>query len=89
MTKDDASRVQSSQVSLAHLLWKFEPSLTNRFSQAKAGNDMSSNGFAARAQSAGDRNANINASTNSSSSNTVNRGGNAGVGNGGGRAGSK
>ncbi|KAM5430748.1 hypothetical protein McanMca71_005176 [Microsporum canis] len=38
MTKEDASRIQSSQ--------------------ATGGKDMSSGGFAARAQSAGDRNAN-------------------------------
>ncbi|KAF7896539.1 hypothetical protein EAF00_006553 [Botryotinia globosa] len=38
MTKDDASRIQSTQ--------------------ARGGNDMSSSGFAARAQGAGDRNAN-------------------------------
>ncbi|KAK1459585.1 hypothetical protein CMEL01_02584 [Colletotrichum melonis] len=38
MTKDDASRIQSSQ--------------------NKGGKDMSSGGFAARAQGAGDRNAN-------------------------------
>ncbi|KXH52982.1 hypothetical protein CSAL01_13584 [Colletotrichum salicis] len=38
VTKDDASRIQSSQ--------------------AKGGKDMSSGGFAARAQGAGDRNAN-------------------------------
>ncbi|KAK0371835.1 hypothetical protein CLIM01_10804 [Colletotrichum limetticola] len=38
MTKDDASRIQSSQ--------------------DKGGKDMSSGGFAARAQGAGDRNAN-------------------------------
>ncbi|KAF5121111.1 hypothetical protein E5D57_013447 [Metarhizium anisopliae] len=39
MTKSDSSRIQSSQ----------SPE------QAKGGNDMSSGGFAARAQSAGDR----------------------------------
>ncbi|ATZ49521.1 hypothetical protein BCIN_04g06580 [Botrytis cinerea B05.10] len=38
MTKDDASRIQSTQ--------------------AQGGKDMSSSGFAARAQGAGDRNAN-------------------------------
>ncbi|KAK2058369.1 hypothetical protein LY76DRAFT_646238 [Colletotrichum caudatum] len=41
MTKDDASRIQSTQ--------------------AQGGKDMSSGGFAARAQGAGDRNANANA----------------------------
>ncbi|CAF9904685.1 MAG: hypothetical protein GOMPHAMPRED_002916 [Gomphillus americanus] len=35
-------------------------------SQAKGGKDMSSSGFAARAQSAGDRNGNIGSSTNQS-----------------------
>ncbi|KAF7946150.1 hypothetical protein EAE96_009153 [Botrytis aclada] len=39
MTKEDASRIQSTQ--------------------AQGGKDMSSLGFAARAQSAGDRNANV------------------------------
>ncbi|KAK5459557.1 hypothetical protein LTS15_003686 [Exophiala xenobiotica] len=34
-------------------------------SQAKSGGDMSSSGFPARAQGAGDRNANANASNNS------------------------
>ncbi|KIW51742.1 hypothetical protein PV05_10428 [Exophiala xenobiotica] len=48
MTKSDASRIQSSQYR-AH----------RRASQAKSGSDMSSSGFAARAQSAGDRNANV------------------------------
>ncbi|KAI4605865.1 hypothetical protein J4E80_010398 [Alternaria sp. BMP 0032] len=46
MSQSDASRIQSSQD--ANIL----------FTQAKSSGDMSSGGFAARAQGAGDRNAN-------------------------------
>ncbi|TCD65024.1 hypothetical protein EIP91_003345 [Steccherinum ochraceum] len=44
MTKDDASRIQSTQ--------------------AKGGNNVGSNSFASRAQSAGDRNANASGGGN-------------------------
>jgi hypothetical protein len=56
MTQSDASRIQSSQV-----CWKSDsiPSTDTRL-QAQGGKDMSSEGFAARAQSAGDRNVNAN-----------------------------
>ena len=54
MTKSDSSRIQSSQVMKAGPLQHFHPSqLTD--SQARGGGNMSSTGFAARAQSAGDR----------------------------------
>jgi len=56
MTKSDASRIQSSQVRVP-LPWQYRAH--RRASQAKSGSDMSSSGFAARAQSAGDRNANV------------------------------
>jgi len=60
MSKSDAMRVQSTQVSIhsskCRNLWK----LTNKPFQAKNGGDMSANGFAARAQAAGDRLANSN-----------------------------
>jgi len=48
MTKEDASRIQSSQ--------------------AQGGKDMSSSGFASRAQSAGDRNTNAAAGQTNSGS---------------------
>jgi len=57
MSSSDAARVQSTQVShdcTNHL----ELVKTDRFSQAKGGKDMTADGFAARAQSAGDKNAN-------------------------------
>ena len=57
MTKSDAARIQSSQVSSCCVFsW---PELTTCFNkQAQGGKDMSAGGFAARAQAAGDRNAN-------------------------------
>jgi hypothetical protein len=55
MTKDDASRIQSTQVTLTIEL---TISISTNCSQAKSGGDMSSGGFAARAQGAGDKNAN-------------------------------
>ncbi|KAH8774046.1 hypothetical protein BGZ57DRAFT_928428 [Hyaloscypha finlandica] len=60
--------------------------------QAKAGGEMCSNGFSARAQSAGDRNSNVNVGTTKSSSGFGNAGiggGQSGAGSGGGRAGAK
>ena len=60
MEKSDSSRIQSSQV----IAIEFHPvfyvcSLDNISKQAKSGGDMSSRGFAARAQSAADRNNNL------------------------------
>ncbi len=73
MTKEDASRIQSGQVCFAVLLrvWSVYVAdggflcssqsglfkLIDEITQAKAGNDTSSDSFAARAQSAGDKNA--------------------------------
>ncbi|KAL2063715.1 hypothetical protein VTL71DRAFT_5520 [Oculimacula yallundae] len=61
MSKEDASRIQSTQ----------------------GGNDMSSAGFAARAQGAGDRNENANAGAGGNNSGGAQGGGNAGNGQGG------
>tara|TARA_R110002003_G_scaffold86_1_gene7094 strand:+ start:12623 stop:12868 length:246 start_codon:yes stop_codon:yes gene_type:complete len=55
MTQSDASRVQSSQVSFGFM---FASSIVDIALKARGGGDMSSSGFASRAQSAGDRNAN-------------------------------
>jgi len=60
MTQADAAHIQASQVS-----YPTDISMTVLICvKAKTGNDMSSSGFAARAQSAGDRNVNSNASNN-------------------------
>lgn len=68
MTQGDGARIQSAQVSLpdssAH-------GIDLTLSKAKSGGDMSSGGFAARAQSAGAHNAN----------NAASSGGNTGAGN--------
>jgi hypothetical protein len=60
MSKDDASRIQSTQVSSPTLIhWFLLCSRSDMlFLQDKSGGNMSSGGFAARAQGAGDRNAN-------------------------------
>lgn len=57
MSQSDASRIQSAQVSAIPF---HAPVCIDRtaWCEAKGGKDMSSSGFAARAQSAGDRNAN-------------------------------
>ena len=56
MTKEDASHIQSTQVysktPFIHQCYKL------MLWQAKSGGDMSKDGFAARAQAAGDRNTN-------------------------------
>ena len=92
MTKGDASRIQAGQVEFSapfieSVYW------TDRFaSKDKAGGEMCSNGFSARAQSAGDRNSNVNVGTTKSSSGFGNAGiggGQPGAGSGGGRAGAK
>ncbi|UQC74755.1 uncharacterized protein CLUP02_01407 [Colletotrichum lupini] len=70
MTKDDASRIQSGQVrhfppppvvstSLPEIIRVLMPAGRDSVkTMDKGGKDMSSGGFAARAQGAGDRNAN-------------------------------
>jgi hypothetical protein len=60
MSKGDASRIQSTQVSFSTIIHWFPswPRADVLFLQDKSGGDMSSGGFAARAQGAGDRNAN-------------------------------
>lgn len=63
MTKGDSQRIQSSQVSscdaLSAAIAIFQSAQTLRCKQAKGGKDMSSGGFAARAQAAGDKGANV------------------------------
>jgi hypothetical protein len=59
MSQADASRIQGSQVHCPHPTESLETS-SNRF-KATGGKDMSSGGFAARAQSAAATNANNNA----------------------------
>lgn len=70
MTKDDAARIQSANVS--NLQGDAQPErkhlLTSDLTQAKNDGDMSSSGFPARAQAAGDKNANAaNANTTGAS----------------------
>jgi hypothetical protein len=60
MTKSDSRRVQSSQVSNLSIWNSNREYQLTKLLQAKGGNDMSSNGFAARAQAAGDKHANSN-----------------------------
>jgi hypothetical protein len=55
MTQSDASRIQSTQVSFDLV---FTSSIIELVSKARGGGDMTSRGFASRAQGAGDRNAN-------------------------------
>lgn len=55
MTQSDASRVQSTQVSFDFI---FASNIIDLTLKARGGGNMSSSGFAARAQGAGDRNAN-------------------------------
>jgi hypothetical protein len=55
MTQSDASSIQSSQVSCGSM---FASSIVDPTPKARGGGNMSSSGFASRAQSAGDRNAN-------------------------------
>ncbi|ESZ90869.1 hypothetical protein SBOR_8738 [Sclerotinia borealis F-4128] len=55
MTKEDASRIQSTQ--------QWQRKLMELLQQAKGEKDMSSSGFAARAQSAGDRTSTAGATT--------------------------
>ena len=59
MTKEDARRIQSTQVD-AHLTLKTTTMTDSRLTtqQAQGGKDMSSGSFPARAQAAGDKNAN-------------------------------
>lgn len=56
MTQADAARIQSTQVSELKVHLYFQPS-TNIHSKAKGGGDMTSGGFAARAQAAAAHNA--------------------------------
>ena len=56
MTKEAASNIQSTQVILHELRWPIL--LLTKAIQAKGGHDTGSGSFAARAQSAGDRNTN-------------------------------
>ena len=75
MSKDDAGRIQSSQV---HAIFDFSPqeaTMAPRANssvqlQAKSGGDMGKGGFAARAQAAGHKNA--NATGNNGDANTGN-----------------
>jgi hypothetical protein len=67
MGKDDSARISSANVSLQSL----SSSTINCFlttPQAKSGGDMSLSGFAARAQSAADTNANNNAASGNTGS---------------------
>lgn len=90
MTKEDASRIQSSQVSP---FWSWTTRASRRvvpsciptdhyFVQAKGGNNMGSDSFAARAQGAGDRNANTTAADSGNTSNNSGGNNNAGASNG-------
>jgi hypothetical protein len=87
MTKGDSSRIQSSQVcpyppSLS--LIKLKLPLIYSSGQAMGGKDMSSSGFASRAQSAGDRSTNSSGyGQNISSGNNQQGSGNTGGNNGG------
>jgi hypothetical protein len=69
MTKNDSSRIQSTQVRYITLHSYHRAYCL----QARGGHDMSSSGFAARAQSAGDRHTNTG---NQGSNNAANSGGN-------------
>jgi hypothetical protein len=92
MTKGDASRIQAGQVKITAPFMESVYWTDQLASKAKAGGDMSSNGFSARAQSAGDRNSNVNFGTTNTSSGFGNAGigdGKPGGGGGGGRAGAK
>ncbi|KAE8450644.1 hypothetical protein EG329_005988 [Mollisiaceae sp. DMI_Dod_QoI] len=89
MTKSDASRIQSTQVRSPHSSLPQPDSILSgskliydTVSQACNGRDMSSSGFASRAQSAGDRNANanVNANAGSGSGSTATGGGGGGGG---------
>ena len=73
MTSSNASRIQASQARLSFVLPAHNSSPTNT-TQAKSGGDMSSGGFAARAQAAAATNAN-NAGNTGGSSNTSGRSG--------------
>jgi hypothetical protein len=71
MTQADAARIQSSNVSSNHPIPPLHYALCTDSVKAKSGNDS---GFASRAQSAGDRNANAGSTGNSG--NTGNSGSN-------------
>ena len=92
MTKGDASRIQAGQVKFSAPFMESVYWTDQLASKAKAGADMSSNGFSARAQSVGDRNSNVNFGTTNTSSGFGNAGigdGKPGGGGGGSRAGAK
>jgi uncharacterized membrane protein YgcG len=92
MTKGDASRIQAGQVKFSAPFMESVYWTDQLTSKAKAGGNMSSNGFSARAQSAGDRNSNVNVGTTKSSSGFGNAGiggGQSGAGSGGGSVGAK
>ena len=69
MTKADSERIQSTQVRLPVEPVSKVHTNADATMKAQGGKDMSSGGFAARAQSAGDRN------DNASTGNTSNAGG--------------
>lgn len=80
MTKLDSSRTQSSQAQTHNE----KASLRRHALQAKSGGDMSSSGFAARSQAAGDqwttRNTGDGGSSSKPSCDTTEHGGHGGVG---------
>jgi len=77
MTSSDASRIQSANVSAFDRATPKSTPPLKREPQAKSGNDP---GFASRAQSAGDKNANAGNAGNSNNSGNAGKSGSSGKG---------